>query len=71
MAAYKYRDMIKRHYNLRQFWVTIKIEVRKYFRIKIRIFNHFYNYISFQDLASFDDELANKLYKTHRVHRHV
>merc|ERR1719446_412257 len=34
--------MIKRHYNLRQFWVTIKIE----------------------DLASFDDELANKLYKT-------
>jgi len=42
VAAYKYRDIIKRHYNLKQFYVEIKIE----------------------DLASFDEELADKLYKT-------
>jgi len=42
VAAYKYRDMLKRHYNLRQYNIEIKIE----------------------DLASFDEELADKLYKS-------
>lgn len=38
---YKYRDDLKRHYNLGQFWLEINLE----------------------DLASFDDALAEKLYK--------
>ena len=38
---YKYRDALKRNYNLRQFWVEINIE----------------------DLSSFDDTLADRLYK--------
>jgi len=42
MAVYKYRDMLKRHYNLRQFYIEVKIE----------------------DLTHFDEELADKLYKT-------
>eukprot|EP00095_Tigriopus_kingsejongensis_P004487 maker-scaffold168_size293125-snap-gene-1.88 protein:Tk04487 transcript:maker-scaffold168_size293125-snap-gene-1.88-mRNA-1 annotation:"dna replication licensing factor mcm5" len=38
---YKYRDALKSHYNLRQYWLEINIE----------------------DLSSFDDSLADQLYK--------
>jgi DNA replication licensing factor MCM5 len=38
---YKYRDELKRQYNLRQYWLEVNIE----------------------DLASFDETLADKLYK--------
>ncbi|KAK7868213.1 hypothetical protein R5R35_000617 [Gryllus longicercus] len=38
---YKYRDTLKRHYNLGQYWLEVNLE----------------------DLASFDDALAEKLYK--------
>ncbi|GLG97977.1 DNA replication licensing factor REC [Gryllus bimaculatus] len=38
---YKYRDTLKRHYNLGQYWLEVNLE----------------------DLASFDDALAEKMYK--------
>lgn len=43
---YKYRDALKRNYNLNQYWVEINIE----------------------DLSSFDDVLAEKLYKKPTEH---
>ncbi|XP_075223178.1 minichromosome maintenance 5 [Lycorma delicatula] len=43
---YKYRDMLKRQYNLGQYWIQISIE----------------------DLASFDETLADKLYKQPSEH---
>ncbi|XP_045537903.1 DNA replication licensing factor mcm5 [Papilio machaon] len=43
---YKYRDALKRNYNLNQYWVEINIE----------------------DLSSFDDILAEKLYKKPTEH---
>ncbi|KAM3962521.1 minichromosome maintenance 5 [Aphomia sociella] len=43
---FKYRDALKRNYNLNQYWVEINIE----------------------DLSSFDEELAEKLYKKPTEH---
>nr|CAD7394144.1 unnamed protein product [Timema cristinae]CAD7425753.1 unnamed protein product [Timema monikensis] len=43
---YKYRDELKRHYNLAQYWLEVNIE----------------------DLASFDEALADKLYKQPTEH---
>ncbi|XP_065508827.1 DNA replication licensing factor MCM5 isoform X2 [Caloenas nicobarica] len=44
--TFKYRDELKRHYNLRQYWVEVEME----------------------DLASFDEDLADYLYKQPAEH---
>ncbi|CAH1792704.1 unnamed protein product, partial [Owenia fusiformis] len=44
--SYRYRDQLKRHYNLKQFWLEIDIE----------------------DIQSFDETLAEKLYKSPTEH---
>ncbi|KAM6302833.1 DNA replication licensing factor MCM5 [Podargus strigoides] len=44
--TFKYRDELKRHYNLSQYWVEVEME----------------------DLASFDEELADYLYKQPAEH---
>ncbi|NXY80715.1 MCM5 factor, partial [Glareola pratincola] len=44
--TFKYRDELKRHYNLSQYWVEVEME----------------------DLASFDEDLADYLYKQPAEH---
>ncbi|XP_040212751.1 DNA replication licensing factor MCM5 [Rana temporaria] len=47
--TYKYRDELKRHYNLGEFWIEVEME----------------------DLASFDEDLADYLYKQPTDHLHL
>ncbi|CAN2390620.1 Belongs to the MCM family [Pristimantis euphronides] len=44
--TYKYRDELKRHYNLGEYWIVVEIE----------------------DLASYDEDLADYLYKQPKEH---